>query len=235
MPAQQQDLGDWMRWVEDQLREIAGRAQTRPAQNTATSADVIVGASRALRVLKASGAGDQFLLGQNGAQREARFYRTDGSLAFSVATASAAPQSVTVYDTAGNAVLKDDTTAWGLARPWIPVPVSSALTFTSASWTTLYRGTWQVQHPVVFAEFSLTAPASTTCQARLMLDTGGTPVQLGPTLTASATDAVASFTVDPVAHGLTFGQAGTLLLQVQRTAGTGTCTVWNKGLWARQS
>jgi hypothetical protein len=68
-----------------------------------------------------------------------------------------------------------------------------------------------------------------------MLEVDGVQTQLGSTLTASAADATASFTADPVAHGLAFGQAGVLLLQVQRTAGAGTCTVWVQGLWGRQS
>ncbi|MFE6868297.1 hypothetical protein ACFVFS_17245 [Kitasatospora sp. NPDC057692] len=233
-PAQQQDLGDWMRSVDDRLRELAGRAQIRPAQNIAASADVIVAGTRALRVLQAGGVGDQVLLGQDGPQRVARLYRTNGTIALAVATTGPGQQTATVYDAAGNPVLRDDT-VWGLARPWIPIPMAAAVTFTATSWTTVQRGTWHAHHPVVAAEYTLSAPASTTCQARLMLDTGGTPVQLGTTLTAVATDAAASFTADPAAHGLTYGQSGTLLLQVQRTVGTGTCTVWHKGLWARQS
>lgn len=150
-------------------------------------------------------------------------------------TAATLGTSWSWYDRSGSEVLAEDATAWGLRRPWLPIPMTSPVTFVNTSWSTVFRGTWQVQHPVILAEFSLTAPGATTCQARLMLDTGGTPVQLGSTLTASAADAAASFTVDPTAHGLAFGQSGSLLLQVQRTAGTGTCTVWNKGLWARQS
>ncbi|GAA1406293.1 hypothetical protein GCM10009639_54020 [Kitasatospora putterlickiae] len=234
MAVQQEDILDRLRRIEEQLRETTGRAQIRPPQNTASGGDLVVGGTRALRVLQASGVGDQMLFGQDGAQRVGRIWRTDGTIALEVAAAGAGPQTVTVYDGAGHPVLGDDR-VWGLARPWVPIPLASALTFTSAAWTTIHRGTWHAHHPVVAAEYSLSAPTTTTCQARLMLDTGGPLVQLGPTLIAVATDAVANFTADPAAHGLTYGQSGTLLLQVQRTAGTGTCTLWHKGLWARQS
>lgn len=139
------------------------------------------------------------------------------------------------HDRSGNEILSEDADAWGLGRPWLPIPMTPGTAFTHASWTNVYRGTWQAQNPSILAEFSLSAPATTTCQARLLLEVDGVQTQLGSTLTASAADATASFTADPVAHGLAFGQVGVLLLQVQRTAGAGTCTIWVHGLWGSQS
>ncbi|MEW1803193.1 hypothetical protein ACIGO7_35255 [Streptomyces virginiae] len=140
------------------------------------------------------------------------------------------------HDRSGNEVVAEDADAWGLGRPWLPIPMTPALTFTATSWTTMYRGTWQVQNPVILAEYSVAAPASTVAQARLVLDVGGTITQLGSTTTATAgTEVSASFTVDPIGHGLAHGNAGSLYIQVQRTSGTGTCTVSNWGLWSRSS
>ncbi|MFD5509032.1 hypothetical protein ACFWIB_14815 [Streptomyces sp. NPDC127051] len=169
-------------------------------------------------------------LAERAANLVPRLRRTDGTTAATLGTTWA------WHDRSGNEIASEDTDAWGLGRPWLPIPMAPGLTFTNGSWSTVYRGTWQAQNPVVFAEFSLSAPATTTCQARLLIETDdGVQVQLGSTLTASAADAAASFTADPIAHGLSFGQAASLLLQVQRTAGAGTCTVWSKGLWGRQS
>ncbi|MEU3665739.1 hypothetical protein [Streptomyces virginiae] len=140
------------------------------------------------------------------------------------------------YDRSGNEIVSEDPDTFGLGRPWLPIPMSPALTFTAASWTTMYRGTWQVQNPIIFAEYSVAAPATTVAQARLVLDVGGTITQLGSTTTATAgTEVSASFTVDPIAHGLAHGDAGSLYIQVQRTSGAGTCTVSNWGLWSRSS
>ncbi|MEW2415281.1 hypothetical protein AB0953_16420 [Streptomyces sp. NPDC046866] len=140
------------------------------------------------------------------------------------------------YDLAGSEILSEDTSTWGLRRPWLPIPMAAtALTFTAGTWTTMYRGTWQVQNPVIFAEYSVAAPASTVAQARLVLDVGGTVTQLGSTTTASGTEVAASFTVDPIEHGLAHGDAGSLYIQVQRTSGAGTCTVSCFGLWSRSS
>ena len=158
-----------------------------------------------------------------------RLRRSDGT------TAATLGSTWAWHDRSGNEIIAEDADTWGLGRPWLPIPMMPGLTFTNASWTTVYRGTWQAQNPAIFAEFSLSAPATTTCQARLMLEMSGVQTQLGSTLTASAADATASFTVTPVTHALSFGQACSLLLQVQRTAGAGTCTVWVQGLWGSQS
>ena len=168
-------------------------------------------------------------LAERAANLVPRLRRTDGT------TAATLGDTWAWHDRSGNELVAEDADTWGLGRPWLPIPMAPGLTFTHASWTTAYRGTWQAQNPALLAEFSLSAPATTTCQARLMLEVGGVQVQLGSTLTASAADATASFTVDPVTHGLAFGQAPSLLLQVQRTAGAGTCTVWIQGLWGTQS
>ena len=168
-------------------------------------------------------------LAERAANLVPRLRRTDGT------TAATLGSTWAWHDRSGNEIFSEDADAWGLGRPWLPIPMTPSLSFTNGSWSTVYRGTWQAQNPVIFSEFSLSAPATTTCQARLLIEIDGVQTQLGSTLTASAADASASFTADPIAHGLSFGQVGSLLLQVQRTAGAGTCTVWVQGLWGSQS
>lgn len=128
-PAQQRDLGDWIASVELRLKTLAGRSQIRPPSSGTVAEDVLVGPGRRLAVRTADGTADQVLLGQDGPQRVARFYRTDGTLALSVATATAAPQAVTLWDVHGAPVIADDPLGGGLARPyipWMPAPARPA-------------------------------------------------------------------------------------------------------------
>ncbi|MGW6703620.1 hypothetical protein ACWGDE_01820 [Streptomyces sp. NPDC054956] len=168
-------------------------------------------------------------LAERAANLMPRLRRSDGT------TAATIGDTWAWHDRSGNTILSEDANTWGLGRPWLPIPMTPSISFTATSWTSVYRGTWHAQNPTIFAEYTLSAPSTTTCQARLMLEVGTVQVQLGSTLTASAAEVAASYTVDAVAHGLSFGQNGLLFLQVQRTAGAGTCTLWSHGLWGRQS
>ncbi len=220
-PAQRDDLGDWITSVEGRLRLLAGRSQIRPAQSSAITDDITIGPTKALKVQNAAGSSVQFLLGQDGAQRVARLYRTDGSIAFSVATATAAPQAATIWDLNGAAVVHDDPTGGGLARPYIPwvyAPARTAdwLASTAAAFEDIYRMTVYKINPTGFVTIGHIADAATAGEVRVTVNAAAT----GATTTVGTSQG--AVTVGPFA--LPGAQESTVEIRVQarRTSGAGS-------------
>jgi hypothetical protein len=220
MPAVPEDFPDWKKSVDDALREIAGRAQTRPPQNQATTGDVTIGPSQALRVKQAGGILDQSLIGWDGTQRVAKFFRADGSLAFSVATPSGVPQTATIWDGAGNAVLGDDSGGTGLARPYIPMVVAPART---ADWLLTVSGTfedvWRMTPLKINPRGTLTighiADASTAGEVQVTVNGSaiGSPTTVGTSQTTT--------TIGPFALPGAQEAAVEIRVQGRRTSGAG--------------
>jgi len=121
------DLLDRIRRLEDEVRQLRGRAQIRPAMNQVLAGDVTIGEGGALRVEDIDGSG-LLLIGRilpdhpGGAeQRGMIMWRETGEIAMAMFTASPDPQDVVLYDIAGNHVIK--TGSVGLKKPWFPVPL----------------------------------------------------------------------------------------------------------------
>lgn len=220
MPAQREDLGDWIASVERRLSLLAGRSQIRPGQTSAITADITIGPARALLVQNAAGTTAQFLLGQDGSQRVARFYRADGSIAFSVATSTAAPQAATIWDLNGQPVVQDDVTSGGLARPYIPSPFVPArtadwLSTTSATFEDIWRATILKINPMETVTIGHIADASTAGEVRVTV--AGTAT--GATTTVGTTQT--STTIGPFALPGAQESQVELRVQARRTSGAG--------------
>jgi hypothetical protein len=214
-PATRVEFADWKKQVDDQLRLLAGRSQIRPPQNTATSGDLLVGPSQALRVKASGGIADQFLIGYDGSQRVARFYRADGTIAFSTVA------QTTIWDGAGSAVVGDDAGGAGLARPYIPVPWAPArtadwLATTNASFEDVWRMSPLKINPRATITIGHIADAATTGDVQVTINGSATG---SPTAVATT---VGSTTVGPFT--LPGAQESTVELRVQgrRTGGAGS-------------
>ncbi|MFD7413539.1 hypothetical protein [Kitasatospora purpeofusca] len=242
MPQVPYDILDRIRDLEQQVRDLTGRSQIRPAMNQVLSGDVVVGDGGTFKVNNQVG-GTQLYIGgiapanpDGTPQRGLLLYRQNGSLAMSLANTGSGPmdQTLQVRDKNGNTIFSDDIVTGGLGRPFLPIPLAAGVNFDYTAWTTTHVGQWSVQHPVLAASFSVFAPVGSTAQARLMINFSGSPVQLGSTITASGgNETFANLTLSPADHGRSFGQVASLLLQVQRTAGASPCTVWNQGFYGR--
>ncbi|MFD7410611.1 hypothetical protein [Kitasatospora purpeofusca] len=215
MPALPDDILARITRIEAQLRETTGRAQIRPPQNTAVGGDFTVGGTQALRVLKASGVGDQFLIGQDGGQRAAKFYRPDGTIAFSTVL------QTTIWDGTGNAVLHDDSGGVGLGRPYLPMVAAPART---ADWlatmSATFEDVWRLSPIKLNPRGTITighiADASTAGEVQVTVAGSpvGSPTTLGTTL---GTTVIGPFTV-PGALESTVD----IRVQARRTSGLGT-------------
>lgn len=230
------DLLDRIRALERQVRELAGRAQTRPAMTQINHGAVVIGEGGSLDVRSPGGAqvlgGGQFATGRYGVSMA----REDGTgVALEVGGNSAdAAQMIRLFARGGypSPIVMDDGYADGyLGRPWVPIPLAPGAPVTAADWTTTHAGTIRTQHAVLAAQWSIWAPAGTTAEARLMLNKGGDLAQLGDTITATGKETYASQRITPNTHGLSHGEIAGLMIQARRTAGTGTATAWCHGIW----
>jgi hypothetical protein len=239
MPQVPYDILDRIRDLEQQVRDLTGRSQIRPAMNQVLAGDVVVGQGGTFKVNDVDGdpmfyVGGISPLNPDGSpQRGLLAYRQDGSLAVSIANSGTGPmtQTVAVRDKNGNVVVSDDVVNGGLGRPYLPVPMQPGVDFTDATWRHTHVGWWHVQHPNLTTNFSVFAPGGTTAQARLVKNVAGAITQLGSTITATGGETFGNFTLTPADHGGAFGTWVYLMIQVQRTAGTGTCTSWNGGMY----
>ncbi|QRX90879.1 hypothetical protein [Streptomyces noursei] len=230
------DLLDRIRALERQVRELSGRAQTRPALNRITHGTVVIGEGGSLDVRAPGGAQvlgvGQFATGRYGVSMA----REDGTgVALEVGgNDTTAAQMVRLFARGGypSPIVMDDGYADGyLGRPWVPIPLAPSATVTASDWTTTHAGTIWTQHAVLAAQWSIYAPAGTTAEARLMLNRGGNLTQLGDTLTAAGKEVFTSQRITPSAHGLSRGDTAALLIQARRTAGAGTAVAWCQGMW----
>ncbi|MGW7514776.1 hypothetical protein ACWGJ2_04210 [Streptomyces sp. NPDC054796] len=234
MTAVPRDLLDRIAKLEREVRTLRGRSQIRPALDSVLGGDVVIGEGGQL-VAKTPDGTHTFTVGQT---REGDWGvglgRADGSRAVTVGDeVSASGQMVRMFSRDADVIVMDDAHADGyLGRPWVPIPMTGAVPMSSSSWSSALVGQWRVQHAVLVATFSLHAPAGTTCEARLVMGTGDTPQQLGPTLTATGgAEEFTTLRVLPGEHGQAHGVVTLLRLQTRRTSGTGTGNLWCTGLW----
>ncbi|MFI5808873.1 hypothetical protein [Streptomyces sp. NPDC051561] len=168
------DLLDRIRALEQQVRELTGRAQTRPALDKILHGDVTVGEGGRLLVQDPDGThifetgqapqGDWFV----------RLRRDTGAVALGVGantyTGDDTRQMVRMFSRTGQAVVMDDYYADEyLGRPSIPIPwqptttVSSTATAPVTAWLAAQR----VQCAVFYLTAEMWCPANTTVTAEL--------------------------------------------------------------------
>ncbi|WP_399088040.1 hypothetical protein ACGH2B_12540 [Streptomyces sp. BBFR2] len=230
------DLLDRIRALERQVRELAGRAQTRPALTRINHGAVTIGEGGSLDVRAPGGAQilgvGAFSTGRYGVSMA----REDGTgVALEVGgNDSTASQMFRAFARGSwpDPIVMDDGYADGyLGRPWVPIPLAPGAAVTVSDWTTTHAGSIWTQHAVLAAQWSLYAPAGTTAEARLMLNRGGTLVQLGDAITAKGKEVFASQRFTPGVHGLSRGDTAGLIIQARRTVGTGAAVAWCQGMW----
>lgn len=191
-----QDIFDTIRQMQDQIRDLQGRVNTRPAMTQIAGGDVAVYAGGSFRMLSVDGSQVQAWIGRispnhpdGSEQRGILLYREDGSQALSLFSADTYPQALAIRDKTSSTVVADDAVAGGLARPylstdaWFGATESPAYTTNSATFVTLQNLPWIKQHPRVTAHYLVKADAGVAGEIRLVDDVGG--VIAGP-ITVSA-------------------------------------------------
>ncbi|MER6360106.1 hypothetical protein [Kitasatospora sp. NPDC001527] len=128
MAAIPQDLLDRIRTLERQVRELSGRAQTRPALDRIQHGPVVIGEGGTLTVQDADGTpmvyiGDLDMPRPNGApQYGVLISREDGTLALAMFSGGTQPQGLDIYDNRGNTIFTEDRVNGGLAVPYLHTP-----------------------------------------------------------------------------------------------------------------
>ncbi|SOB83130.1 hypothetical protein [Streptomyces sp. 1331.2] len=128
MAAIPQDLLDRIRTLERQVRELSGRAQTRPALDKIQHGQVVIGEGGTLTVQTPSGKDLVYIGGISPAHADGSgqygvlISREDGSLALSMASDGTMPQGITIDDSRGNTIFTEDRVAGGLAVPYLHSP-----------------------------------------------------------------------------------------------------------------
>lgn len=182
------DLLDRIRQLEDQIRQVSGRVNIRPAMDQILAGDVVVGEGGTFKVNNLTGA-PEFYIGKIGPnhpdgseQRGVLIYREDGSLALSLYTEGTNPQALALRDHLGNALVADDTVAFGLARPyleggaWFGATEQPAFVTSSTSFVTVTMSPWIKQHPRITAFYLARCSDSTTSGEIQLTDNGGAPI-----------------------------------------------------------
>lgn len=214
MAAVPQDILDRLRAVEQQLRDLAGRAQMRPALNRINHGRVTIAEGGSLEVLAPDGTG-LFGVGQFGSywnhpdgtpQQGVIMQREDGTTAFTIRaspTASeggALTQAVSIWDRSGHIVMGDDTTSGrGIGSPALPMPFQKLPAGGEAITTSTYQNCWfatvQAHNPVATVQVEFAAAPGVTAdvqvQYRLGSETSWTTVATdNVTAASSASDPV---------------------------------------------
>ncbi|MFF0630393.1 hypothetical protein [Streptomyces sp. NPDC004296] len=229
------DLLDRIRALERQVRELTGRAQTRPALNRITHGAVVIGEGGTLDVQAPGGAQ---ILGVGSFPATGRYgvsmAREDGTgVALEVGgNDTSASQMVRLFARGGypSPIVMDDGYADGyLGRPWVPIPCTPYMTISSDDEAALYSGQMLTQHKVLRVNLQLSGPAGTGAEALLRI--GGQ--QYGPTwsLAASATTKDVNDRVPLPAADFPHGRDVSAVVWARRTSGTGTCTLRLRGIW----
>lgn len=166
--------------------------------------------------------------------------RDDGTLGLALsAQGPEESDTAAILSRSGQRVVSDDPHAddW-LGRPWIPVPMHSAVAFTSGTWTTTHMGLWQAQHRVLYLQAYLTVPVASTAQLRFTgsVGAGGAFSPLGPLLTVSGGSSYIQYRATAADLGVVeYGDQITITLEAQRTAGAGTCGAICTGVWGSEA
>ncbi|MFJ5923845.1 hypothetical protein ACIQF6_14730 [Kitasatospora sp. NPDC092948] len=185
MPHVPQDITDTVREMQQQIRDLQGAVNTRPAMNEIRGGNVQVLGGGSFRMMSVDGSRTQMWVGKispshpdGSEQRGILMYREDGALAFSLYSADGNPQALALRDKAGTTVVADDVAAGGLARPylstdaWFGATESPTFTTNSSAFTTLQNLAWVKQHPKIYAHYLVRADAGVAGQIQLVDDLG---------------------------------------------------------------
>ncbi|MFI0736405.1 hypothetical protein ACH4S9_46660 [Streptomyces sp. NPDC021225] len=236
MPYVPQDVLDRLAALERQVRQLAGRANIRPALNQVLNGNVVIGEGGQLLV-QAPGGPAVVQVGKlydDRAEFGTVLRREDGSIALGIYNGSLAPddpQGIRIKDAGGRELFAEDVKGGGLARPYLPLPLPQTESTsawpgtTSTSWTTLARSHGIVQHPYVRVSATPALDSATNGQIRLVAD--------GTTLATGAEDSVLIATA--ALPSFTWGATVEFELQARRTAGTGTVRAMTRYLYGVQS
>ncbi|MGW3179934.1 hypothetical protein ACWDD9_11785 [Kitasatospora sp. NPDC001119] len=229
MPDLPLDFLDEFRQLKDQVRQLAGRAQMRPAMDQVLSGSVVVGEGGTFKVN--SPAGPQFYVGgisplnpDGSPQRGLLAYRQNGTIAIEIAnqTANAAdPQCVVVRDARGGTLFAEDVVSGGLAVPYLPVGFSRARytdwpTSVAGSFEDVHRSTIVKQQPYMYVSIGHTSDdPATTGEVRVTVNGTaiGSPVSVGFVIQGT--------TVGPFPVPGAIRSQVEVRVQARRTAGTG--------------
>ncbi|MFE6500781.1 hypothetical protein [Kitasatospora sp. NPDC057738] len=237
MPDIPMDILDRLRAVEDQVRQIAGRAQMRPALNQILAGDVTVGQGGTFKVNTKTGTA-QFYVGvvlptnpDGSEQRGLLANRQDGTLALMIGNrtgSSADPQGILINDARGNALLAEDVIGGGLASPqfgadgWFGATESPQYGTASGTFTTCMRLPWKRHHPAVEAHYLVKADPGVAGEIRLVDGAGA--------VVATASVSSGSFTYNVVYGPVSGGYLSTQYLQWQARVTSGTGNIAVRGL-----
>ncbi|WP_345174767.1 hypothetical protein [Streptomyces lavendulae] len=231
MPHVPQDVLDRIAGLERQVKQLAGRAQIRPALNQVLAGDVVISEGGQLKVKAASGV-EHFRVGHLGTYyndedgQTAREFgtiirRRDGSIALSIWNGQDAvnPQVLRLIDAKGNMIFAEDIERGGLyrphlAQPWVDSQAGRWPRTTDTSFETLQEAHIETEHGKV------------RIYARRAIDGGSTGGEIrivinGTTVATASGDIDDTFTVP----NYQYGDLITVELQARRT---GTTT----GVWA---
>ncbi|WP_405018181.1 hypothetical protein OHV05_15440 [Kitasatospora sp. NBC_00070] len=182
MAAIPQDLLDRIRDLERQVREIAGRGQTRPPSDQIQHGRVVIAEGGTLTVQDGDGTDVLHIGGISPAHPDGSpqygllVRREDGSLAMSVWSGGPEPQGVDIYDSRGNTIFSEDRVAGGLARPWLHTPLYPTNDTNLYAWTDqgspneLWTGAHIRLHPKLNVTGYLQADAGTVGRCQVYID-----------------------------------------------------------------
>lgn len=179
-----------------------------------------------LRVRRADGSDVAYVGRLSDGAMGVLFYRTDGTLAFSVDELNG--QARVAFWNGGREVVGTDTVSGlGLARPYLPVQFgpsaipANAPSTTSGTFTSLWRSFQDKQHPKLSVLYLVQADPDTTGEVQLWDAKASAQLDVEP---VAAGDYRFVYT-DTVAPAGDFGDLLDVELRARRTAGTGALRV----------
>lgn len=243
-PSSEMDIRD----LQQRVKELEAAVQTRVALNTITGGTLMVQDAAGNTYLKIGRVSPD--LPDGSPQYGVEIYRQGGDedvagLAFALKNFSgnipAQSQILNMYDGTGQQVFGDDAvSAWGLAFPYMPLPLvpsdpSLWPSTTSSTMSDLWIGFPPIQNPKISVWGYMNAPFGTN--ASLQMISGSTV--LGAPFTVTGQGVPNWFIFGPQEFpqlvGAQFANATDLRLQGCRTAGTGTVQVAVTACFGQQS
>ncbi|CAM2785517.1 MULTISPECIES: hypothetical protein [Streptomyces] len=154
MAAVPRDLLDRIAKLEREVRTIRGRSQIRPALDSVTAGDVVIGRGGQLKAETPDGY-RTFIVGETpDGDWGVGIGRDDGTRALTVGDESGTDaQMIRIWSRDGHIILMDDAHAPGfLGRPWMPVPLypTSAQVTSSTGYLIGWRGAGPVHNAVAY-------------------------------------------------------------------------------------